>query len=455
MEKEFKKEKPVKAGSAEADERQITAYIAKFALPLIAGSILQQLYNAVDAVIVGRFLGEASFAAVSVAAPVMSLLIFFIYGLGIGMNVLFARKYGSGDERAFRTTTGTALTAGCLFAAALSAVCIVNAPWILRFCNCPEEIFRDALIYLRIVESGLIFTFLYNFYSAAFLAIGDSRTPFLSLLVSAGINIGLDLVFVAALRLGTGGAAAATVIAQACSMLFCTLYVRAKRPMLRLGIRDLGIDRGEIKEILTYSGISAIQQTVLYGGRLMVQGAVNTLSIGTIAGYGAACRIESFVLAPMEGTASASSSYIARSLGEGRKDHVKAGYHAGLRICACITVITGILIYLFAPRIIPLFLTNISEDAKCGGVTYLRHMAFFYQLIILTQMFQALFRGVGKLKTTFINTLLQIFFRVVVSWTFIGRMGVAAVAWACAAGWAAMIIYGSAEVILFFRKEGI
>ena len=176
------------------DEWQVTRYIAGFALPLIAGSILQQLYNAVDAMIVGRFLGEAS--------------------LGIGMNVLFAMKWGSGDRKAFRITTGTALTTGCLFSLALAAVCILNARWILRFCNCPEEILGDSLIYLKIVEAGLIFTFLYNFYSAVFLAVGDSRVPFFSLMVSAVINIGLDLLFVAYLRLGTGGAAAATVLSR-------------------------------------------------------------------------------------------------------------------------------------------------------------------------------------------------------------------------------------------------
>ena len=439
----------------QTDEWQVTRYIAGFALPLIAGSILQQLYNAVDAMIVGRFLGEASFAAVSVAAPVMSLLIFFIYGLGIGMNVLFAMKWGSGDRKAFRITTGTALTAGCLFSLALAAICILNARWILRFCNCPEEILGDSLIYLKIVEAGLIFTFLYNFYSAVFLAVGDSKVPFFSLMVSAVINIGLDLLFVAYLRLGTGGAAAATVIAQACSMLFCTMFVFVKRPELKLRLSDLKIDHTEIREILAYSGISAIQQTVLYGGRLMGQGAVHTLSIGTIAGYGAACRIESFVLAPMEGTASASSSYIARSLGEGRKDQVKAGYHAGLRICACITVITGILIYVFAPRIIPMFLTNISDDARNAGVTYLRYMAFFYQTIIITQMLQALFRGVGELKITFINTVLQIFFRVAGSWLLVGRLGVAGIAWATQAGWTAMAVYGCWEVHQYYKKHGL
>lgn len=156
-----------------------TAYILKFSLPVIAGSVLQQLYNMVDAVIVGRFLGENSLAAVSVASPIMSLLIFFIYGIGIGMTVLFSQKYGAGDKKAYRDTANTALCGGTLFTLLLSAVFFAAARAILLAANTPGEVLPEALVYLRVVVGGLVFTFFYDYFSAALLAVGDSKRHFM------------------------------------------------------------------------------------------------------------------------------------------------------------------------------------------------------------------------------------------------------------------------------------
>lgn len=435
------------------DNKNTTGYILRFSLPIIAGSILQQLYNTADAIIVGRFLGENSLAAVSVASPVMSLLIFFVYGIGIGMTVLFAQKYGNGDMESYRSTICTALCGGSLFVLVLSAMCGVLARLILTATNAPEQVLDEAVLYLRIVIIGLIFTFLYDYYSAALLALGDSKTSFYSLAGSSVLNILLDILLVAVFPLGVSGAAAATVVAQCTSMLVCTLYVRKKHPILSFRLSELQINKERLAEIISFSGSSAFQQSILYGGRLLVQGTVNSLSVGVIAGYGAACRIESFVLAPLEGIASSTSSFCARELGRGESWAVKEGFFSGVKISMCFNLVISCSIFFLSPKVIPLFLTEISSDAMYGGVTYLRYMAFFYIAVSFTQMLQALFRGLGKLRITIVNTVLQISLRVSFTYLLIEHLGIAAVCWGTLTGWLGMVAYGGFHTIRYFSKE--
>lgn len=431
-----------------------TGYILRFSLPIIAGNILQQLYNTMDAVIVGRFLGEHSLAAVSVASPLMSLLIFFTYGIGIGMTVLFSQKYGSGKMDAYRTAASTALTCGSAFILFLSFVCFTAAEPLLLFSRAPQEILGEASLYLRVVIVGLIFTFLYDYYNAAFLSIGDSRTPFYALAGSSFLNIILDVIFVAVLRMGVAGAAAATVIAQGTSMAVCTLYVRRRCPILHFRFRELRAEKTALGELIRYSGAAAFQQSILYGGRLLVQGAVNTLSIGVIAGYGAACRIESFILAPLEGVASSASSYCAKATGRKDRQSVKEGFFSGMKVSAFFNVIISCSIFFLSPRIIPLFLPESGAETLWGGIIYLRYMAFFYISVSVTQMLQALMRGIGRLRVTILNSMLQISLRVACSYLLIGRLGIRAVCWGTFIGWLGMIVYGGWHAARYFREEG-
>lgn len=430
-----------------------SAYIVRFSLPLIAGSILQQLYNTVDAMIVGRFLGENSLAAVSVASPISQLLTFFIYGIGIGMTVLFSQGFGTGNRKKYRRMLGTALAAGSAFSLLLAAVCFVLAGTLLVLTQAPAEILPEARAYLRIIVLGLIFNFLYNYYSSALLSIGDSRTPFLSLAVSSVTNIVLDFWMVAGLHLGVAGAAWATILAQFISMLLLTIYIRGKKPVLALSLSEIRIDRADLRRLLSYGGMSAVQQTVLYGGRLLVQGAVNQLPVGVIAGYGSACRIESFMLAPMEGISSSASSYCARAIGAGDAKKVRDSFFSGLKICLVFTIMMGIAIFLAAPAVIRAFLTGYSRDAMYGGVTYLRTMSGIYLILTITQMLQSFFRGIGRLDFAFFNTILQISFRVALTWLLIGRFGVIAVCLGTLAGWISMCVYGIPKVRKYLRKH--
>lgn len=434
------------------DSTKTTQYILKFSVPLIAGSILQQLYNTVDAVIVGRCMGEHTLAAMGAASPIMSLLVFFLYGVGIGLTVLFAREYGCGNLDRFQAVLSTALCAGTLFAVGLSLLCIAAARPLLLLTNTPEELVPDALSYLRIVFAGLVFTYLYNFYSSALLALGDSKTPFLALALSSGLNILLDILMVAVYRMGVEGAALATVLAQGLSTAVCSLASARLHPVLAIRPSQLTIRWEPLRDVLSFSSASALQESILYGGRLMVQGSVNALGVGTIAGYSAACRVESFVLAPLEGIASSSSSFCARQLGAGRPEKVWEGFRSGLGISLAFNLIISTGIFCLAPAVIPLFTSDPSAAALQSGTVYLRHMAVFYLAVSVTQMLQALFRGLGWLRITIINTILQITLRVALTRLLIGPLGVSAVCWGTLVGWLSMIVYGGYWTLRFFRQ---
>ena len=425
-------------------------YLLRFALPIMGGSVLQQMYNTLDSVIVGRYVGEHGLAAVGVASPIMSLLVFFLFGVGLGMTVLLAKRRGGGDLEAFRRTAASALTGGCLFCIPLTLVCLLLAEPVLILTRTPPEVLEDAALYLRIVICGLVFTFLYNYHSAALMAIGDSRTPFFALAVSSVLNVALDVLFVGPLGMGVGGAALATVVAQGTSSALCLTYVYLRRPELSFHWRELRVDRSCLRDLASYSSASALQQTVLYGGRLLVQGAVNPLDVSVIAGYTAATRIESMILVPMEGVASASASFMAKRVGAEDRAGVRDGFFSGLKLSALYNVTISLAVWLLSPALLRLFRLD-SPAAEAAGVTYLRYVVVFYLLASVTQMLQALFRGLGRLNVTIQNSVLQISLRVAVTYLLVGTLGVRAVCLGTFVGWTAMVLYSGRLAARYFR----
>ena len=427
-------------------------YLLRFALPIMGGNVLQQMYNTLDSVIVGRYVGEHGLAAVGVASPIMSLLVFFLFGVGLGMTVLLAKRRGEGDLEEFRKNAASALTGGCLFCIPLTLLCLLLAEPVLLLTRTPPEVLEDAALYLRIVFCGLIFTFLYNYHSAALMAIGDSRTPFFALAISSILNVVLDVLFVGPLGMGVGGAALATVIAQGTSSALCLTYVYLRRQELSFHWRELRVDRGCLRDLVSYSSASALQQTVLYGGRLLVQGAVNPLDVSVIAGYTAGTRIESMILVPMEGVASASASFMAKHVGANDRAGVKDGFFSGLKLSAAYNVTISLAIWLLAPALLRLFRLD-SPTAEAAGVTYLRYVVVFYLLASLTQMLQSLFRGLGRLNVTIQNSVLQISLRVAVSYLLVGVLGVRAVCLGTFVGWVAMSLYSGRLAVRYFRAS--
>ena len=415
-----------------------TPVMLAFAMPILLGNLFQQLYNTVDAVVVGRYNGEAALAAIGVANPVMSVAIFFLFGVCMGISVLLAQFYGARDWPRFKAEVSTSLIAGGLFTLAISAVCLAVSGPVLRLTRTPPEIFADANAYLRIISCGLIFSFLYNFYASALRATGDSRTPFYFLLFSSALNIALDVAFVGALGMGVRGAAVATVLSQAASSLLCVLYVYGRGSALALRGADFTFDAGLLRTTAGYSWASALQQTFLYVGRLLIQTVINPLGTSVIAGYNAATRIEAFAISTHQALGDSEATFCAQNMGAGKPDRVRAGFWGAMRFGLLYSAALCAVLYFAAPGVMGLFSGGGEAEMIGVGVYYLRFMLPFYFLTGVNNAMQGMFRGVGLLRVTAACTGLQILWRVVLSYLFVPVYGMPAVCLSVGSGWVLM-----------------
>jgi putative MATE family efflux protein len=426
-----------------------------FALPMVLGNIFQQLYNTTDAIIVGRFIGKNALAAVGVANPIMSIAIFFIFGICIGASVLMSGLFGAGKYSELKKEVSTSLIAGIVFTLGMSIVCILLSRWALKLIGTPNDILNDADIFLKIIFGGLIFSFLYNFYSSALRAIGDSKTPLIFLVISCVLNGVLCVIFIVVFKFGVAGSAIATVIAQGISSLLCILYVYIKIPLIRLKSSELVMDKPLLKRTIQYSWVSALQQTFLYIGRLLVQGVVNPFGTNAIAAYNSVTRVDAFVLSPGDGFAASISTYSAQNKGAGRQDRIVEGYKNGNIIITIYSAATALFVFLGAEVIMRLFVSSSEKEVILIGVQYLRVMSIFYVLSGFCNIFQGLFRGVGKLRITLIATTMQISIRVALSYILAPHLGITSVCYAIGVGWVFMIIYEGLACKKYFDKSSL
>ena len=429
-----------------------TRILIKFAIPLLLGNLFQQLYNTTDAIIVGRYIGKNALAAVGVANPIMSVAIFFIFGICIGTSVLMAQLFGAGKYDELKKEVSTSLIAGIIFTIALSIVCILLSRWMLIITGTPGEILDDADIFLKIIFGGLIFSFLYNFYSSSLRAIGDSNTPLIFLIISCVLNAVLCIVFVAGFKLGVAGSAIATVIAQGISSLLCVAYVYTRIPLLSLKKDELVVEKDLLKLSLQYSWVTALQQTCIYIGKLMVQGVVNPFGTNAIAAYNSVTRIDSFVMAGGESLSPSVATYSAQNKGAGRTDRIMEGFKKSAAIMAVYSIIIGLAIYFKAEGIMKLFVSADEKEVISIGIGYLKAISFFYMLSNINNVFQGLFRGIGKLRITFFATFIQIIIRVALSYILAPHFGIASVCYAIAAGWVVMLVYEMLSYRKYFKE---
>jgi len=430
----------------------IPKQLVTFALPMILGNMFQLTYNAVDAIIVGRFVGTNSLAAVGAANPIMNIVIFFIVGICMGTSILMSEYFGEGNIKKLKREISTSMIVGVIFTIIMSIIGFFLAKPILLLIQTPIEIIPDANLYLKTIFCGLIFTFLYNIYSATLRSIGDSKTPILFLIFSSILNAILAFIFVVVLKLGVLGAAIATVVSQAVSSILCIIYVYKKVPILRFSKNEITIDTYLLKNTINYSSVTALQQICLYIGKLLVQGSVNPLGVNSIATFNAVTRIDDFAFTPQQSISSAMTIFIAQNRGGHKNERIKNGFRYGMILEVIYWAIIVLPVYLSSRSIMQLFVPDSGAQIIHLGVIYLESMALFYILPGLTNGLQGYFRGMGDLKITLISTFVQILTRVIFSYILASRYGIAGIAFSCFAGWIVMLSY---EVPSYFahRKQ--
>ena len=422
-------------------EGSVTRHMIRFAVPLMVGNVFQQLYGAVSAIVVGRYLGKEALAAMGTAVPIMNILLFLLVGMTMGASILMAEYFGARDTAKLKKELATSVVAGLVFTLALSAAAALAIVPALRAIHTPEAIIPQAASYLRIVFAGLAFAFLYNLLSSALRSVGEATMPLVFLIFSSILNIALAVLFVGRLGYGVRGAAWATVIAEAAATAACILYIGARVPGLRLRVRELRVERALLSQTISYSWVSGVQQTFLYVGVFLVQGAVNPLGVDAIAAFNAVSRIDGFILAPSDSLALSLMTFISQNRGAGRGERIREGLGRAGIINGAYTLAVAMGIYFLARWLMSLFL-DAGEAAAIGiGAGYMRVMCAFYIFSAFCNTLQGYFRGLGLMRIALYATVVQIPVRVGFSYALAGRLGLNAVALAVGVGWICMALY--------------
>ena len=419
-------------------------------LPLICGNILQQLYNTVDAFIIGRFLGSTAFGAVGVAGTVMNLFIFILSGCCTGIAVLFAQCYGSRDLAAFRREGFQALVFGLSVTVVLGLGGLTLLEPLLTLIQTPENIEHLVTEYLTVIFLGLPVTFLYNLGSAALRAAGNTLAALFPLMAATALNVGLDILFVGGFSMGIAGAAVATVLAQGFAALLALGYLRWRMPQLLFGREDLHLDWDMLRRTASFGLVSALQQSAVYIGKLLVQGAVNSMGNEAINAYTAATRIEGFANSFGDSGAEAVSVFVAQNTGAGEKKRVKRGFFTGMALMIALGLTMSLIMFVGARASLTLMLGESGLDALEGGMAYLRLIALVYVMCFIGSAYVGLYRGIGWVSVPVIGSSLQITIRVILAYALADSWGVAGVALATGIGWSAIITY---QTVLYRVKR--
>lgn len=432
-------------------EGSIPRHLLRYSLPLILGNVFQLTYNAVDAMIAGRFIGKAALAAEGMAGPVMNLIILGISGICMGAGVLMSEFFGARQHDRLRREMSTALLFGLYFSLAVTALGMLAAPALLRFLRVPGELLRMTLVYLRVILLGVPFTYFYNALASALKSVGDSRTPLRFLMFSSVLNGVLDLIFIGVLGFGIICSAVTTVIAEAVSAGLSFRYAQRRVPLLRLRRAELVIDRGLLRTTLQYGAVTALQQSCQPLGKLLIQGAVNGLGVDVIAAFNAVNRVDDFACMPEQSISHGITTFAAQNRGAGRRERIRDGFRWGLFLEFCYWVLICSAVFLSRRWLVGLFVTGEEGAAVIAeGSRYLSAMALFYLFPAFTNGFQGWYRGMGKMKTTLLGTFLQTGLRVAASWLLAPRLGLPGIALACAAGWSAMLLF---EIPYYFYSK--
>ena len=432
---------------------KIMPILVNFTVPLVLGNLFQLTYNAVDSIIVGHFVGKEALAAVGICNPVSTLMILFLNGLCMGASILMGIQYGARDYETLHRQISTTLLSGAVFSFFLTLVCVIFAVPILLLLQVDPSIMDMTVQYLRIIFLGLMFTFLYNFFSSTLRALGDSASPLYFLIISAILNIFGDLFFVIVLKAGSNGCAISTVLSEALCCLFCIIYIQKKVPILRLGKKWLVFDARLLKKTIAYGWASAMQQATVQMGKIAIQALVNTMGVSVAAAFAVVNRIDDFAITPEQNIAHAMTALMAQNKGAGKNDRMREGFRCGMILELVYGAAVMLICLGFARPLMSLFVKD--EEVIGHGVVYLHLIAVMYILPAVTNALQGFFRGIGDLKVTLMSSFTNMTVRVIAAapMVLLWNFGIEALPYSYLAGWIAMLLVETPLMLRIYRKK--
>lgn len=415
-----------------------------FAIPLILGDLLQQCYNIADTLIVGRFLGEKALAAVGSSFTLMTFITSIILGLCMGSSALFSIRFGQRDENGLKED----ICASFFFIAAvtifLNIIVYVSLNKLCTFLRVPDEVWPDMREYLFVIFMGIPAVFLYNYFASYLRAIGNSVIPLIFLAVPSVFNIVLDLWFVIGLKMGVSGAAQATVIAQYLSGLGIMFYTLVRYKQVNAIWKICYLKKDRISEIVSFSMLTCVQQSVMNLGILMVQGLVNSFGTVVMAAFAAAVKIDAFAYMPVQDFGNAFSTFIAQNYGAKEKRRIQKGLKEAVRISAIFCLAISMFVCIFAKPLMMIFVDAKETDIIMAGVRYLRIEGAFYIGIGWLFLLYGLYRALSRPSMSVVLTVFSLGTRVVLAYILsaIPSIGVTGIWWSVPIGWALADLVG-------------
>lgn len=426
----------------------------RFAIPMILGDLLQQCYNIADTLIVGRFLGADALAAVGSAFSLMTFLTSIILGLAMGSGTVFSIRFGQKDERGLKEGILASFALLGLVTIVLNILVFAGIDQIIWFLRTPDGLMGMMEEYLSVIFAGLIGIFLYNFFASLLRSLGNSMIPLAFLAVSAGLNIALDLWFVAGLDRGVAGAAEATVISQYVSGIGITLYTRIRFPHLFRRDKDIRLRLSRVKEITSFSALTCLQQSIMNLGILAVQGLVNSFGTTIMAAFAAAVKIDAFAYLPVQDFGNAFSIFIAQNFGAEQHERIRRGIRAAVVTSVSFSLVISLVIFVFAEPLMGLFINAGERAVISEGVRYLRIEGAFYALIGILFLLYGLYRALGKPGMSVILTVMSLGTRVALAYALsaVPAIGVTGIWWSVPIGWFLADALGIGYYLIKHRK---
>lgn len=375
-------------------EGVIWKQLIAFSLPLLVGNLFQQLYNTVDSVVVGNFIGSDALAAVGSSNSLINLIIGMFMGIGTGAGVIISQYYGAKDEKRLQSAVHTTMALSLVGGIILILLGVVLSPLILRWMGTPESVLPSSIAYLRIFFCGALFNLVYNMGSGVLMAVGDSKRPLYYLCISSIVNITLDLVFVVGFKMGTEGVGYATVAAQAVSSVLTVLALMRTGDIYRLDLRKLRIDKRMRNRILKLGIPSGIQQSIISLSNVIVQSNINGFGSVAMAGFGSYSKIDGFAMLPLQSFCMAATTFTGQNIGAGKKKRVRQGIFQGIVISLIYTVIISVVLYLNAERILRIF--SPEEQVIFYGKSTMQILLPFYWVVAIHQILMGSIRGSGR-----------------------------------------------------------
>ena len=365
-----------------------------FAAPLILGNLLQQMYNAVDSIIVGNYVGSNALAAVGAGASLIYLLIAFSLGASVGAGVIVSQYLGAKDKEGVHKAVHTAMTISIILGLILTAGGILFSRKLLVMMNTPAEILDDAACYLRIYSCGLIFNVVYNMAAGILNAAGNSRRSLMYLAAAAVVNIFMDLLLIAGLKIGVAGAAIATNFSQAISCILALWFLFRVPTDYRISLKSLRIHKAMALRIIQIGLPTGIQNMVISFSNILIQASINQYGATAVAGFSAYLKIDGFNILPVLSFSMAITTFIGQNYGAGKYDRMKKGMWVTLLMGIVYTVLTGILLLTFSGQIMRLFSEDVGVIAY--GQTAMRYFCPFYWILAILHSLAGTVRGTGK-----------------------------------------------------------